>query len=93
MEDLLQIKVGKRIQQIRIEKKLSQQDLAAKCNFEKSNMSRLESGGANATLSTLNIVSNALNVEPVELFKFWNKFNIDFFICYIYLSKYKFNTN
>ena len=70
LKDLLQIKVGKRIQQIRIEKKLSQQDLAAKCNFEKSNMSRLESGGANATLSTLNIVSNALNVEPVELFKF-----------------------
>ncbi|SNB04638.1 conserved hypothetical protein [Flavobacterium psychrophilum] len=70
LEDLLQIKVGKRIQQIRIEKKLSQQDLAAKCNFEKSNMSRLESGGANATLSTLSIVSKALDVEPVELFKF-----------------------
>lgn len=70
MEDLLQIKVGKRIQQIRIEKKLSQQDLAAKCNFEKSNMSRLESGGANATLLTLSIVSKALDVEPIELFKF-----------------------
>lgn len=70
MEDLLQKKVGKRIQQIRIEKNLSQQDLAAKCNFEKSNMSRLESGGANATLTTLSIVSNALGIEPVELFKF-----------------------
>lgn len=62
MKDLLQIKVGKRIQQIRIEKNLSQQDVAAKCNFEKSNMSRLESGGANATLSTLNIVSKALDI-------------------------------
>ena len=82
MEDLLQIKVGKRIQQIRIEKKLSQQDLAAKCNFEKSNMSRLESGGANATLLTLSIVSKALDIEPVELFKFWNNFKTDFFICY-----------
>ena len=70
MENLLQIKVGKRIQEIRIEKNISQQDLAAKCNFEKSNMSRLETGRANATLSTLNIVSKALEVEVIELFKF-----------------------
>lgn len=72
MENLLQIKVGKRIQQIRIEKNISQQDLAARCNFEKSNMSRLEAGRANATLSTLEIVSKALEVDVVELFKFEN---------------------
>ncbi len=69
MEDSLQIKVGKRIQEIRIEKNLSQQDLAAKCNFEKSNMSRLEAGRANATLSTLETVSKALEVDVIELFK------------------------
>ena len=70
MEDALQIKVGKRIQEIRIEKEMSQQNLAAKCNFEKSNMSRLESGRANATLPTIQIVANALQVPVVELFKF-----------------------
>jgi transcriptional regulator with XRE-family HTH domain len=70
LEDLLQIKVGRRIQQIRIEKKLSQQDLAAKCNFEKSNMSRLESGGVNPTLSTLEKVANALDITLAELFTF-----------------------
>lgn len=70
MEDTLQIKVGKRIQEIRIEKEMSQQDLAAKCNFEKSNMSRLESGKANATLLTIQIVANALGVPAVELFRF-----------------------
>ncbi|WP_035669382.1 helix-turn-helix domain-containing protein [Flavobacterium sp. 83] len=70
MRDLLQKRVGKRIQEIRIEKNLSQQDLAARCNFEKSNMSRLESGGANATLSTLDIVCKALGVEIIELFRF-----------------------
>ncbi|RTY78249.1 XRE family transcriptional regulator [Flavobacterium sp. LS1P28] len=69
MENSLQIKVGKRIQEIRIEKNISQQDLAAKCNFEKSNMSRLEAGRANATLSTIEIVANALEVDVVELFK------------------------
>lgn len=66
----LQIEVGKRIQQIRIEKNMSQQDLAAKCNFEKSNMSRLEAGRANATLSTLETVSKALGVDVIEFFKF-----------------------
>lgn len=69
MRNSLQIKVGKRIQEIRIEKNLSQQDLAAKCNFEKSNMSRLEAGRSNATLSTLEIVSKALEVDVIELFK------------------------
>ena len=70
MKDSIQIQVGKRIQKIRIEKNISQQDLAAKCNFEKSNMSRLEAGRANATLSTLETVSRALGIEIVELFKF-----------------------
>ena len=70
MEESLQIKVGKRIQEIRVEKNISQQDLAARCNFEKSNMSRLEAGRANATLSTLEVVAKALNVNVADFFKF-----------------------
>jgi transcriptional regulator with XRE-family HTH domain len=70
LEESLQIKVGKRIQEIRVEKNISQQDLAARCNFEKSNMSRLEAGRANATLSTLEVVAKALNVNIIEFFKF-----------------------
>ncbi|WP_395048876.1 helix-turn-helix domain-containing protein [Flavobacterium sp.] len=70
MKKSLQEKVGKRIQEIRIEKKISQQDLAAKCNFEKSNMSRLEAGRANATLSTLEKICDALQINYIELFKF-----------------------
>jgi len=70
LERTIQQKVGKRIQEIRIEKNVTQQDLAAKCNFEKSNMSRLEKGNANATLSTLEKVCDALQIDYVELFKF-----------------------
>jgi len=70
LERTIQQKVGKRIQEIRIEKNITQQDLAAKCNFEKSNMSRLEKGNANATLSTLEKVCDALQIDYVELFKF-----------------------
>ena len=66
----LQINVGKQIQKIRESKGLSQQDLAAKCNFEKSNMSRLEAGRVNPTLSTLEKVAKALDISLVELFSF-----------------------
>ncbi|ESU19942.1 hypothetical protein FCR2A7T_13490 [Flavobacterium cauense R2A-7] len=63
-------KVGKRIKEIRTEKNLSQQDLAAKCNYEKSNMSRIEAGRVNLTLTTLDKVSKGLEVELMELFRF-----------------------
>ncbi len=66
----LQINVGKQIQKLRESKGLSQQDLAAKCNFEKSNMSRLEAGRVNPTLSTLEKVAKALDVSLIELFSF-----------------------
>ena len=65
----LQIKVGKQIQKLRVLKGVSQQDIAAKCNFEKSNMSRLEAGRVNPTLSTLEKVAKALEVDLIEFFK------------------------
>ena len=69
-ESSLQINVGKQIQKLRESKGISQQDLAAKCNFEKSNMSRLEAGRVNPTLSTLEKVANALDITLTELFDF-----------------------
>lgn len=69
-DEILRKKLGKRIQEIRLEKNLSQQVLAAKCNLEKSNMSRLEAGRVNSTLSTLNKIAQGLEVNIVELFKF-----------------------
>jgi transcriptional regulator with XRE-family HTH domain len=69
-EQTIQIKVGKQIQKLRELKGISQQDLAAKCNFEKSNMSRLEAGRVNPTLYTLEKVANALDVPFIELFSF-----------------------
>ncbi len=68
-ENSLQINVGKRIQNIRESKGISQQELAAKCNFEKSNMSRLEAGRVNPTLATLEKVALALEIDIIELFK------------------------
>ena len=66
----IHVKVGIQIQKIRELKGLSQQDLAAKCNLEKSNMSRLEAGKVNPTLSTLEKVATALEINIIELFNF-----------------------
>ena len=69
-DETLYKKIGLRIQEIRLQKYMSQQDLAAKCNFEKSNMSRLEAGRVNSKLSPLNKIAKGLDVNIIELFKF-----------------------
>ena len=63
-------KVGARIKQLREERNMNQQDLADLCNFDKSDMSKIESGQANPTLKTLQIISQALQVKVLELFNF-----------------------
>lgn len=63
----LLIEIGNRIRLKREEKNLSQQDLAALCNFEKANMSRLEAGRTNPTISTLYKISQALEIKLIDL--------------------------
>ena len=62
--------IGLRIKLLRNEHGITQQVLAAKCNFEKSNMSRIEAGNINSTISTLNKIAIALEVPIKELFDF-----------------------
>ena len=61
------IRIGTNIKRIRNEKNLSQQDLAAACNFEKSNMSRIEAGRTNLTVGTLLKICETLQVSLVEV--------------------------
>lgn len=63
----LYINVGKKIKKLRAEKGMSQQELAYQCNFEKSNVSRIEAGKTNITLKTLYLISKALSVSIKEL--------------------------
>ena len=62
-------KIGQKIKLLRLEQKISQQDLAAACNFEKSNLARIESGRTNPTVGTLEKISQALNVPISKLFE------------------------
>jgi len=63
----LQQKIGTRIRDLRESKGISQQNLAAICNFEKGNLSRIEAGRTNPTISTLYKISQALEIPLAEL--------------------------
>jgi transcriptional regulator with XRE-family HTH domain len=63
----LQQKIGEHIRFLRESKGISQQNLAAICNFEKANLSRIEAGRTNPTISTLYKISQALEVTISEL--------------------------
>lgn len=69
--DLLKI-VGKRIQEVRISKGLTQVDLVGKIEGEidTTNISRIESGRTNPTIFTLYRISKALDVNLIDLLNF-----------------------
>jgi len=68
-EDLLK-KIGQRIKELRKEKGMPQIELAVELNYEKSNMSRLESGKVNPRILTLYKVAEALNVDLIDIIDF-----------------------
>lgn len=67
-EEILK-RIGMNIKQIREPQNILQQDLAAMCNFEVSTMSRIEAGGSNFTIRTLNKIAAALDLEVRDLLK------------------------
>jgi transcriptional regulator with XRE-family HTH domain len=70
MNDFLRLtQLGSRIREIRLKKNMSQNDLAIECDFEKSSLSRIESGQANPTMRTLLRISKALDVHIAELLR------------------------
>ena len=60
-------KLGKRIRKIRLSNKMTLTQLAALCNFEKSNMARIENGKTNPTYKTLYKIAKALSITVKEL--------------------------
>lgn len=69
----LQLSIGKRIRELREQKGLTQQQVADACDFEKSNMSRLEAGGTNPTLFTLKKIADFLELTLNDLVTFETK--------------------
>ena len=65
-------KVGRKIQEIRLNKGLTQVELVGKIEGEidTTNISRIESGRTNPTVYTLFRIAEALEVNPKELLDF-----------------------
>jgi len=63
----LQVKIGRRIKELRESKNISQVDLAYACDFEKSNMSRIEAGKTCPNIYTLYKIAQYLEINLSEL--------------------------
>lgn len=61
--------IMQRVKEIRIAQKLSVQEVAYRCNMERSNLSRLETGKINLTIKTLCLICNALNIKLTDVVK------------------------
>lgn len=69
-EDKFVLLLGKRIKALRVQRKISQAQLAADCNIEISQISRIERGVINTSASQLYVIAKNLKVHPKELFDF-----------------------
>ena len=64
------IALGKKIKEIRLQKKITQTEIAYRCGFDKSNYNTIEAGKRNPTIISLLKIANALDVNLIDLFKF-----------------------
>lgn len=55
-------RICSRIRELRKEKRLTVQELAYRCDMERSNLSRIEAGRTNLTVRTICTICNALDV-------------------------------
>lgn len=67
-EDIIKL-IAQNIKKIRVSKGLSVQEVAYRCDIERSNLSRLEAGKTNMTIKTICLICSALNVEITEVIK------------------------
>lgn len=63
-------KLGARVIQLRKKKKMSQNDLAFECGWDKPNLRRIEKGRVNPSVKTLLILCEGLNITLQELLDF-----------------------
>lgn len=63
-------KVGNRIRELRLEKNMTQMDLAFKCNeTDYSQINRIELGKVNFSISFLSLIASVLEVTAEDLIK------------------------
>ena len=61
-------KLGNRINELRLEKSLSQEKLALKANIDRAYMHLIEKGKTNVSIELIEKIANALEVKIKDLF-------------------------
>ena len=61
---------GENLRKLRLEAKMSQEDLANDSNIPLSQIGRIERGEINTTISTVYVLANSLNTTVSDLFNF-----------------------
>lgn len=69
-DDIFLKKFGKRLKELRKLKKVTQEELSYRTEFELSQIGRIERGTVNTSISHVSAIAKALQVHPSELFKF-----------------------
>lgn len=68
--DLLLLRFGRKLREVRLQKKLSYKALSQRCDMEVEDLQRIEEGKRNFNLSTAIELAMGLRVHPKELFDF-----------------------
>ena len=68
--DILKMKLGQRIVELREKKGWSQSDLARACNKDRQAIEKIENAKVNSTLYTLFEIANALEISLPKLVDF-----------------------
>ena len=63
-------KFGGKIKEVRIEKGLSQEELASICHLHRTYISDIERGERNVSIENVEKIANALEINPSELLNF-----------------------
>jgi transcriptional regulator with XRE-family HTH domain len=58
---------GKRVREVRLQKQLTQEDVAYEANIEPMQLSRIERGVINTSISHLLAIAKAMKIHPSEL--------------------------
>ena len=68
-DDIFLQALGSRIALMRKERRMTQVELAYRCDIEKTNMNRIEAGNTNPTALMLRKIADGLGVGLAELFE------------------------
>lgn len=66
---MITIKFGKRVRELRMQKKISQEKFALQINMDRTYLSSVESGKRNISLENISKIATGFGISLEELFK------------------------